>query len=205
MCSYALTEGSRVRIMPDVHAGAGCTIGTTMTIVDKACPNIVGVDIGCGMYTVKLDAEELDFEAIDAACRFIPFGMNTWEGRVERFDLTDLRCFRELKDTKRLERSLGTLGGGNHFIEVEKAADGTFYLVIHSGSRNLGKQTAEIYQQLAIDLHMGKDEYFQKREEIIRSYKEDGRRTEIQAALKQLDREFNTRTELVILQKNLLQ
>lgn len=194
-----------MRIMPDVHAGAGCTIGTTMTIVDKACPNIVGVDIGCGMYTVKLDAEELDFEAIDAACRFIPFGMNTWEGRVERFDLTDLRCFRELKDTKRLERSLGTLGGGNHFIEVEKAADGTFYLVIHSGSRNLGKQTAEIYQQLAIDLHMGKDEYFQKREEIIRSYKEDGRRTEIQAALKQLDREFNTRTELVILQKNLLQ
>ena len=106
MCSYALTEGSRVRIMPDVHAGAGCTIGTTMTIVDKACPNIVGVDIGCGMYTVKLDAEELDFEAIDAACRFIPSGMNTWEGRAERFDLTDLRCFRELKDTKRLERSL---------------------------------------------------------------------------------------------------
>ena len=192
MCDYALTEGSRVRIMPDVHSGKGCTIGTTMTVVDKACPNIVGVDIGCGMYTVKLDIKEPDFKVIDEACHFIPSGMNTWEGRIERFDLTDLRCHRELRDTKRLERSLGTLGGGNHFIEVDKASDGTFYLVIHSGSRNLGKQVAEIYQQLAIDLHMGKDEYFKKREEIIRTYKEDGRRKEIQSALKELDHEFQT-------------
>ena len=192
MCDYALTEGSRVRIMPDVHAGKGCTIGTTMTITDKACPNIVGVDIGCGMYTVKLDAQTIDFEAVDAACHYIPSGMATWEGRVERFDLTGLKCYRSLRDTKRLERSLGTLGGGNHFIEIDRAADGAFYLVIHSGSRNLGKQVAEIYQQLAIDLHLGKDEYFRKREEIIRTYKEDGRRSEIQAALKTLDREFNT-------------
>ena len=192
MCDYALTEGSRVRIMPDVHAGKGCTIGTTMTITDKACPNIVGVDIGCGMYTVKLDVEELDFKAIDDACHFIPSGMNTWEGRYEHFDLTELRCHRDLRNTKRLERSLGTLGGGNHFIEVDKAFDGTFYLVIHSGSRNLGKQVAEIYQQLAIDLHMGKDAYFQKREEIIRTYKENGRRTEIQSALKQLEHEYKT-------------
>ncbi|MBR0390749.1 MAG: RtcB family protein [Oscillospiraceae bacterium] len=192
MCDYSLTEGSRVRIMPDVHAGKGCTIGTTMTITDKACPNIVGVDIGCGMYTVKLDAMELDFKAIDEACHFIPSGMNTWEGRYEHFDLTGLKCYRELRHTKRLERSLGTLGGGNHFIEIDKASDGTFYLVIHSGSRNLGKQVAELYQQLAIDLHMGKDAYFQKREEIIRTYKEEGRRTEIQSALKQLEHEYKT-------------
>ena len=190
MCDYALTERSKVRVMPDVHSGKGCTIGTTMTVIDKACPNIVGVDIGCGMYTVKLDVKELDFKAIDEACHFIPSGMNTWEGRIEHFDLTDLRCYRELQNTKWLKRSLGTLGGGNHFIEVDKASDGTFYLVIHSGSRNLGKQVAEIYQQLAIDLHMGKDEYFKKREEIIRTYKEDGRRKEIQSALKELDREF---------------
>ena len=192
MCDYALTEGSRVRIMPDVHAGKGCTIGTTMTVTDKACPNIVGVDIGCGMYTVKLDTKEIDFKAVDAACHYIPSGMNVWEGRVEHFDLTGLKCCRSLRDTKRLERSLGTLGGGNHFIEVDRAADGTCYLVIHSGSRNLGKQVAEIYQQLAIDLHMGKDEYFQQREEIIRSYKEEGRRGEIQTALKALEREFTT-------------
>ena len=192
MCDYALTEGSRVRIMPDVHAGKGCTIGTTMTIKDKACPNIVGVDIGCGMYTVKLAETEMNFQAIDEACHYIPSGMNTWEGRFEHFDLTGLKCYRALKNTRRLERSLGTLGGGNHFIEVDKAADGTCYLVIHSGSRNLGKQVAEIYQQMAIDLHMGKDEYFRKREEIIRTYKEEGRRTEIQKALKALEHEFKT-------------
>ena len=193
MCDYTLTEGSRIRIMPDVHAGKGCTIGTTMTVIDMACPNIVGVDIGCGMYTVKLDVTDPDFKAIDEACHFIPSGMNTWEGRIERFDLTDLRCYRELRDSKRLERSLGTLGGGNHFIEVDQAFDGTFYLVIHSGSRNLGKQVAEIYQQLAADLHMGKDEYFRKREEIIRTYKEEGRRAEIQSALKQLTNDFETK------------
>ena len=192
MCDYALTEGSRVRIMPDVHAGKGCTIGTTMTIIDKACPNIVGVDIGCGIYTVKLDVKEPDFKLIDAACYYIPSGMAVWEGRQEPFDLTGLKCYRSLKDTKRLERSLGTLGGGNHFIEVEKSSDGTYYLVIHSGSRNLGKQVAEIYQQLAIDLHMGKEEYFKQRDEIIRRYKEQGRRSEIQSAIKQLEHEYKT-------------
>lgn len=156
MCDYDLTKGSKVRIMPDVHAGKGCTIGTTMTITDKICPNIVGVDIGCGMYTVKLQEQELDFEKIDEACHYVPSGMKVWEGRMERFDLTQLKCYRALRDTKRLERSLGTLGGGNHFIEIDRAKDGTYYLVIHSGSRNLGKQVAEIYQQLAIDLHAGK-------------------------------------------------
>lgn len=197
MCDFALTEGSRIRIMPDVHAGKGCTIGTTMTITDKACPNIVGVDIGCGMYTLKLNERDLDFAKIDEACHYIPSGMNVWDGRKERFDLTDLKCYRSLKDTKRLERSLGTLGGGNHFIEVDKASDGSFYLVIHSGSRNLGKQVAELYQQLAIDLHMGKEEYFAQREKIIASYKEEGRRDEIQKALKELKKNFETQDLLI--------
>ena len=186
MCDYPLTEGSRIRIMPDVHAGAGCTIGTTMTITDKAVPNVVGVDIGCGMYTVRLAGQEIDMEALDAAAHFIPSGMNVWEARQEPFDLTELRCFRELKDTRRLERSLGTLGGGNHFIEVDQAADGTGYLVIHSGSRNLGKQVAEHYQRLAIDLNKGKEEYFARRDTLIAEYKAAGRRTEIQQALKEL-------------------
>lgn len=186
MCDYDMTAGSKIRIMPDVHAGKGCTIGTTMTIVDKAVPNVVGVDIGCGMYTVNLGKGEIDFEKLDEACHFIPSGMNVWEGRQERFDLTKLQCYRNLKDTRRLERSLGTLGGGNHFIEVDEAEDGIKYLIIHSGSRNLGKQVAELYQKLAVDLDRGYGEYFEKRDEIIRTYKEQGRRKEIQGALKEL-------------------
>lgn len=192
MCDYNLTEGCKVRIMPDVHQGKGCTIGTTMTVKDKVCPNIVGVDIGCGMYTVKLADKTLDFEKIDEACHYIPSGMKVWKGRMERFDLTQLRCYRALKNSKRLERSLGTLGGGNHFIEIDKSSDGTYYLVIHSGSRNLGKQVAEIYQQLAIDLHSGKEEYFKKRDEIISTYKAEGRRAEIQNVLKELKKEYTS-------------
>ena len=186
MCDYEFTAGSRIRIMPDVHAGKGCTIGTTMTVTDKAVPNIVGVDIGCGMYTVSLGTVEIDMEQMDAAAHYIPSGMDVWEGRQERFDLTELRCYRSLKDAKRLERSLGTLGGGNHFIEIDQAADGTKYLVIHSGSRNLGKQVAEYYQRLAVDLNKGKEEYFAKRDALIAEYKAAGRRREIEGALKAL-------------------
>ena len=186
MCDHEFTAGSRIRIMPDVHAGKGCTIGTTMTVEDKAVPNIVGVDIGCGMYTVNLGLADIDMEQMDAAAHLIPSGLNVWEGRREHFDLLDLRCYRELKDAKRLERSLGTLGGGNHFIEIDQAADGTRYLVIHSGSRNLGKQVAEHYQRLAIDLNKGKEEYFTRRDALIAEYKAAGRRSEIQDALKAL-------------------
>lgn len=186
MCDYEFTEGSRIRIMPDVHAGKGCTIGTTMTVTDKAVPNIVGVDIGCGMYTVCLGRPEINFERIDEACHYIPSGMDVWEGRPEHFDLTDLRSFRALKESRRLERSVGTLGGGNHFIELDRASDGTVYLVIHSGSRNLGKQVAEHYQKLAVELNKGKEEYFAQKDALIAEYKATGRRTEIQAALKAL-------------------
>ena len=192
MCDFPMTEGSKIRIMPDVHSGKGCTIGTTMTIKDKAVPNVVGVDIGCGMYTVNLGKKYIDLEKFDMAAFSIPSGMDVWEGRIERFDLTELRCYRELKNSRRLERSLGTLGGGNHFIEIDRATDGTNYLVIHSGSRNLGKQVAEIYQTLAVDLDKGIGEYLEAREEIIRTYKEQGRRKEIQAALKELyDKKYN--------------
>ncbi len=186
MCDYPFTEGSRIRIMPDVHAGKGCTIGTTMTVRDKAVPNVVGVDIGCGMYTVNLGKAEINMEQMDAAAHFIPSGTEVWEGRKERFNLLDLRCYRELKDVNRLERSLGTLGGGNHFIEIDQSADGTKYLIIHSGSRNLGKQVAEHYQRLAVDLNKGKEEYFRKKDALIAEYKAAGRRSEIQAALKKI-------------------
>lgn len=190
MCNTPVTEGCTVRIMPDVHAGAGCTIGTTMTIRGRAVPNVVGVDIGCGMYTVRLNATEVDFAKVDEAAHFIPSGMNVWEGRIEPFDLEQLRCYRELKDARRLQRSLGTLGGGNHFIEIDKASDGTLYLVIHSGSRNLGKQVAEHYQKLAVELHQGAGEFFRLRDELIAQYKAEGRRKDIQKALKALKKSW---------------
>ncbi len=186
MCDYPMTAGSKIRIMPDVNSGKGCTIGTTMTVEDKVVPNVVGVDIGCGMYTVELKERDIDFLQVDAAAHYIPSGKSVWDGRKEKFDLTGLKCYRELKDTGRLGRSLGTLGGGNHFIEIDESAEGTKYLVIHSGSRNLGKQVAEIYQKLAINLQRGYGDYLERRDEIIRTYKEQGRKEEIQAALKQL-------------------
>ena len=193
ICDTEAFANCKIRIMPDVHAGKGCTIGTTMTITDKIVPSMVGVDIGCGMYTVYLGKIDIDFEKIDKAAHFIPSGRNVWEGRQERFDLTQLRCYRNLKDTKRLERSLGTLGGGNHFIEIDVDEEGGKYLVIHSGSRNLGTQVAEFYQQIAVDLNVGKEDYFKKREEIIVTYKAEGRRTEIQKELKRLEREFEAK------------
>lgn len=193
MCDYALTAGSRVRIMPDVHFGKGCTIGTTMTVTDKVCPNIVGVDIGCGMYTVKLARRELDLEKIDAVVHGIPSGMNTWKEPVEAFDLGSLRCFSALREAKWLACSLGTLGGGNHFIEIDRASDGSCYLVIHSGSRNLGKQVAEHYQQLAVNLHAGTQDYAARREELITTYKATGRQAEIQTALQALKEEYDAK------------
>ena len=186
MCDQEFTRGSRIRIMPDVHAGYGCTIGTTMTVLDKAVPNVVGVDIGCGMYTIELGREPIDLAALDEAAHYVPSGMDVWEGRQERFDLQRLHCYRELRDVRRLERSLGTLGGGNHFIEVDRAGDGMQYLVIHTGSRNLGKQVADYYQNLAVELHQCKEEYFAKKDALIAEYKAAGRRKEIEGALKEL-------------------
>lgn len=193
VCDAEAFANSKIRIMPDVHAGKGCTIGTTMTITDKIVPSMVGVDIGCGMYTVYLGKIDIDFEKIDEAAHFIPSGRNVWESRQEKFDLTQLRCYRNLKDTERLERSLGTLGGGNHFIEIDEDDEGAKYLVIHSGSRNLGTQVAEFYQQIAVNLNLGKEDYFKKRDEIIVTYKAKGKSAEIQKELKRLEIEFETK------------
>ena len=190
VCNEEAFANSKIRIMPDVHAGKGCTIGTTMTIVDKVVPNLVGVDIGCGMYTINLGKVDVDLAVFDAAAHAIPCGRNIWDNRQEPFDLTRLRCYDSLKHPSRLAKSLGTLGGGNHFIEIDIDEDGNKYLVIHSGSRNLGKQVAEYYQSIAVDLNIGKDEYANVRAERIRTYKEQGRDREIQSALKQLEKEW---------------
>ena len=182
----------KVRIMPDVHAGKGCVIGFTADLGNKVIPNIVGVDIGCGMLCVSLGQRDIDFDKLDKVIRsYVPSGRDVHEGRIIRFEeLQDLKCYRELRDTKRIERSIGTLGGGNHFIEVDVAEDGYKYLVIHTGSRNLGKQVADYYQNLAFELMSSKDKLYEEQDRLIKEYKATGRKSEIQNAIAELHRNF---------------
>lgn len=182
----------KVRIMPDVHAGKGCVIGFTADLGNKVIPNIVGVDIGCGMLCVELGKIDLDFKKLDEVINTcIPAGRNIREHKLLDFEeINELHCLRELKEIKKFNRSIGTLGGGNHFIEIDVDDENNKYLVIHTGSRNLGKQVADYYQNLAIELCSGKEEMYHKRDEIIRTYKEQGRRGEIQKALRNLEKEY---------------
>ncbi len=181
-------ENETVRIMPDTHAGKGSVIGFTSTYSDKIVPNTVGVDISCGMLCVNLGKVDIDLEAFDNLIRLkIPSGMAVREGKAVDFkQLEKLKCYRELKDTRRILRSIGTLGGGNHFIELDRSEGGDIYLVIHTGSRNLGKQVCDHYQKIAIDLCHGKEKLYEERERIIREYKRQGRKSEIQKALRGL-------------------
>ena len=187
LCSQEVAQGSKVAIMPDAHAGAGCVVGCTMTVTDKVIPNVVGVDIGCGMYTVNVGTDRIDFDRLDVACHSIPSGRNVWKLQQESFDLELLCCYDALRRTQRIESSIGTLGGGNHFIEVDVTAKGTKYLVIHSGSRNLGTQVAEHYQRLAIEANGGKALYRKRKSELVAEYRAAGRDDEIQSALRQLE------------------
>ena len=176
MCDQRVFAGSKIRIMPDVHAGSGCTIGTTMTIGDRAVPNLVGVDIGCGMETIMLEERRIDFDRLDRVIREgIPSGQSvrgTPHPLTGEIDLTGLRCLPAINLSRAL-LSLGTLGGGNHFIEVDRDDDGRLYLVIHSGSRNLGAQTANHYQRLGWKaLNRVPDE---RRQALIDRYKAEGR------------------------------
>ena len=182
----------KVRIMPDVHAGKGCVIGFTADLGDKVIPNIVGVDIGCGMLCVNLGHDELNLEKLDKVINEnIPAGRNIRENKLINFDkINDLYCLRELKETKKFNRAIGTLGGGNHFIEVDVDEEDNKYLVIHTGSRNLGKQVADYYQNLAIELCSGKEEMYKRKDDIIKTYKEQGKKSEIQKALKELKEEY---------------
>lgn len=184
---------AQVRIMPDCHAGSSCVIGFTADLGDKIIPNIVGVDIGCGMLTVELGKIDIDLPRLDQVIHDkVPCGRNVNEGRLMRFtELQDMRCYRELNDTKAIKRAIGSLGGGNHFIEIDEDEDGCKYLVIHTGSRQLGKQVAEHYQKIARGLHTGWGPLWDKEEVIKREYKASGRRSEIQDALKELHRSFH--------------
>lgn len=184
LCDQKFVEGSKIRMMPDIHAGAGCTIGTTMTITDKICPNLVGVDIGCGMHVTKLDVKEIDLEKLDKVIRErIPSGFNIRKDVHPYWlftQLYDLRCAGAI-DVDRAFHSIGTLGGGNHFIEVDKDDEGYLYLVIHSGSRHLGVEVANYYQNWAIDLN--KEFIKNIRELTIDKLKRTGRENEISSAL----------------------
>ena len=182
---------AKIRIMPDVHAGKGCVIGFTADLGDKVVPNLVGVDIGCGMLTVKLGKIGVDFEKLDKVVRQnVPSGREVQETSNKWSKLTQLRCYGELREIDRLHRSMGTLGGGNHFIEIDEDDDNNKYLIIHTGSRNLGKQVAEYYQQLAIETLQGKAELEKMQEDLIREYKANGRQREIEKGLKELKRTY---------------
>jgi tRNA-splicing ligase RtcB len=187
----------KVRIMPDVHAGKGCVIGFAGNLGDKVIPNIVGVDIGCGMLTVELGNVDLDLEKLDEIInKYVPSGFNIHDERKVKFDkLQELKCYRELRDVERLERSIGTLGGGNHFIEVDVDDEGNKYLIIHTGSRNLGKQVAEYYQELAIKHCSYEDVAKEEKRIVINELKKLGKETEIQNKITEITEKYKGLTK----------
>ncbi|MCL2153922.1 MAG: RtcB family protein, partial [Oscillospiraceae bacterium] len=187
VCDVAEFSGCKIRIMPDVHAGMGCSIGTTMTIIDKIVPGMVGVDIGCGMETALIDTDELDLEKLDECIhRMIPAGFDVRNKRhklADEIDLSQLRCARYV-NLDRGYKSIGTLGGGNHFIEVDKNDSGELYIVVHSGSRHLGYEVAEYYQNEGYNALCGNAK--SQLDEVIALLKAEGRDTEIQSTIKSL-------------------
>ena len=195
LCDQEYVKNSKIRIMPDVHSGAGCTIGTTMTIHDCIVPNLVGVDIGCGMETIKITNSHLELQKLDKLIyEKIPSGFNIRE-RAHQYndeiDLNELRCKTEGKiNLTRAVKSLGTLGGGNHFIEVDKDEEGNLYIVIHSGSRHLGLEVAGHYQEMAYKSLNGNSEEDLQR--LIKEYRVAGRDKEIQTAIAVISKQIRT-------------
>ena len=208
LLSIDVFSDKKIRIMPDVHAGAGCVIGFTGDLGNKVIPNIVGVDIGCGMRVLNIGKlRNIDFHAFHEHIRAnVPSGKIVREERFgfkplvgEEMDIyreakklvTQLHCYRAIKDSPRINRAIGSLGGGNHFIELDRDDEGYVYLVIHTGSRNLGKQVAEIYQARAVKhLTEGADDLEKTIRRTIEEYKAAGRRSELQEVIKKMRCEF---------------
>ena len=197
LCNQYFTEESKIRLMPDVHAGAGCTIGTTMTIKDKIVPNLVGVDIGCGMETLIIPADEKTSRDFDPVCldnlihAEIPSGMNirdTPHKYIEKVFLDKIKCPSFKMD--RARRSIGTLGGGNHFIEVNRDNESNLYIVVHSGSRHLGKEIAEYYQEEAWNQLNKKTKI--DISECIDKFVAEGREKEIQSMMNSIRKQVIT-------------
>lgn len=208
LLSIDVFSDKKIRIMPDVHSGAGCVIGFTGDLGDKVIPNIVGVDIGCGMQVVCLGKiPEIDYHAFhEHILANVPSGIGL-RGEKHGFKplvgeemeiyreakslLLDLSCYRDLKMQERIKKAIGSLGGGNHFIELDKDDDGNVYIVIHTGSRNLGNQVAEYYQEKAVrHLTPGADEFDNLISQTIAEYKAAGRRSEIKGALWRLHKDW---------------
>ncbi len=187
LCNQEFTAGSRIRLMPDIHAGAGCTIGTTMTITDKVVPNLVGVDIGCGMETTRIRESHLELQKLDKLIHEkIPSGFAIRDKAhryLSRIDLSELCCAGHV-DLLRAKKSIGTLGGGNHFIEVDRDDEENLYLVVHSGSRHLGVEVAGYYQTAGYRALNQTDEA--SVEKLVARMKAEGREKEIQRELKKL-------------------
>ncbi len=195
LCDQEYVKDLRIRIMPDVHAGAGCTIGTTMTIRDAVAPNLVGVDIGCGMETIRIKNRHIELEKLDKLIlEKIPSGYEVRKkphSLYEQIDLEQLRCKKEARlDLRRAALSLGTLGGGNHFIEADQDQEGKLYLVVHSGSRHLGLEVAQYYQEQAYRELNGNTKKDEKA--LIATYRAQGREKEIERALKALKKQIKT-------------
>lgn len=182
LCNFEAYLDSKIRIMPDAHAGKGCVVGTTMTISNKVTPNLVGVDIGCGMLTVGLKDSTIDFSKLDKVIsNKIPSGFSVHDRAKSSFDFSNLRCSNHV-DLKRALLSIGSLGGGNHFIEVDYSEKThKYYLVIHSGSRKLGGDVCKYYQDLAFQKV---NEMKKVKEELIKKLKSEGREKEIDSQLK---------------------
>ena len=198
-------SGCKIRIMPDVHAGAGCVIGFTGNLGDKVIPNIVGVDIGCGILVQPFACTApIDYHALNEFIlhnipsgrnyrdsQYVPLPQKYMDAYRESKDLIkQLRCYRELKETRRLNLSIGSLGGGNHFIELDKDESGLYYLVVHTGSRNLGKQVAQIYQKLAVKCQSGWAELMEEQNRLIEEYKQAGRKDELRDVIRELHNSF---------------
>lgn len=206
LLSIGVFDKCKIRVMSDVHAGAGCVIGFTGNLGDKVVPNIVGVDLGCGLYVQPFKlAKPIDYHALNEfILHNVPSGRDHRDSNYVQLKNDDIEtyyspakqivnqliCKREIKDIKRLYKSIGSLGGGNHFIELDIDDDGMYYLVIHTGSRNLGKQVADIYQKLAVKCQCGWAELMEKQKELIKEYKAAGRKNEIQDAIRELHASF---------------
>ena len=192
LCDQEFCAGSRIRLMPDIHAGAGCTVGTTMTIKDKVVPNLVGVDIGCGMETVKIKEDNLDMARLDRVIRErVPAGFEVRAAAhkyADRVDLREMRCADRV-DINRARNSVGTLGGGNHFIEVDRDDEGKLYIVVHSGSRHLGLEVAKHYQETGYKKISDQRDGLEK---LIEELKAAGRHREIQQKIKRYKSEYQS-------------
>lgn len=181
-------DGCRVRIMPDCHAGTGCVIGFTSQVGDKIVPNLVGVDIGCGVCVINLGQSDINLEQLDDVIhKYVPSGFKVHDKVMYEFNLSELYCLDELKNVDRIKKAVGTLGGGNHFIEVDVDDEGNKYLLIHTGSRNLGKQVADYYQKKAISIINSSNDVVEMRNDIIESCKANGEERFIAQKLNKLN------------------